>query len=86
LMPALWPLRLPTWPHRGPVGIRERSEIHIVDRWRFLGTARCESDVHAVLETRPAALDPRLHRLLTRALPRLPANRIIDLRRDDVSS
>lgn len=86
LMPALWPLRLPTWPHRGPVGIRERSEIHIVDRWRFLGTARCESDVHAVLETRPAAFDPRLHRLLTRALPRLPANRIIDLRRDDVGS
>lgn len=79
LMGALWPLRVPAWPHRGPVGIRERSEIHIVDRWQFLGTARCESDVHAVLETRPAAFDPRLHRLLTRALPRLPPNRIIDL-------
>ena len=79
LMGALWPLRMPAWPHRGPVGIRERSEIHVIDRWQFLGTARCESDVHAVLETRPAAFDARLHRLLTRLLPRLPPNRIVDL-------
>ena len=81
---ALWPLRVAAWPHPGPIGIRERSEIHVVDQWQFLGTARCESDVRSVLETRPDAFDPRLHRLLTRALSRLPPDRIIDLRRDDV--
>ena len=79
LVAALWPLRVTAWRHPGPVGIRERSEIHIIDQWQFLGTARCESDVRSVLETRPGAFDPRLHRLLTRALSRLPPNRIIDL-------
>ena len=79
LVSALWPLRVPAWPHRGPVGIRERSDIHIVDQWQFLGTVRCESDIHGVLETCPAGFDPRVHRLLTRVLSRLPPNRIIDL-------
>ena len=79
LVSALWPLRVPAWPHRGPVGIRERSDIHIVDQWQFLGTVRCESDIHGVLETRPGGFDPRVRRLLTRALSRLPPNRIIDL-------
>ncbi len=39
LFAALRPLRVPTWPHRGPVGIRERSDIHVVDHWQFLGRA-----------------------------------------------
>ena len=76
---ALWPLRVPAWPHRGPVGIRERSDIHVVDRWQFLGTARCESDLHGLLESRARAFDPRLYRLLRRTLPRLKADRIVDL-------
>jgi DNA polymerase-3 subunit epsilon len=77
---ALWPLRVPAWPHRGAVGIRERSDIHVVDQWQFLGTARCESDLHGLLEgRRTGAFDSRLYRLLRRTLSRLPADRIVDL-------
>jgi DNA polymerase-3 subunit epsilon len=76
---ALWPMRIPPWPHRGPVGIRERSDLHVVDQWQFLGTARCESEVHELLEGRVRAFDPRLYRLLRRTFSRLPAERIIDL-------
>jgi hypothetical protein len=76
---ALWPLRVPAWPHRGAVGIRERSDMHVVDQWQFLGTACCESDLQGLLESRARAFDPRLYRLLRRTLPRLPADRIVDL-------
>lgn len=71
--------RQPRWPHRGPVGIRERSELHVVDEWRFLGTARNEADVHHLLEDRAREFDPRVYALLGRTFARLPARRIVDL-------
>ena len=40
----------------GPIGIRERSDLHIVDRWRYLGTARNDAEIHAALETRARRL------------------------------
>jgi len=76
---ALDAQRRPRWPHRGPVGIRERSELHIVDKWRFLGTALNEADVHDVLEDRARDFDPRVYALLDRAFARLPARRIVHL-------
>jgi DNA polymerase-3 subunit epsilon len=81
LFAAIEPLRLPIWPHRGPVGIRERSDLHIVDHWQFLGTAQNESELHALLENHHRAFDRRLHRLLNRTLSRLPASKIVDLSR-----
>ena len=79
LFAALRPLRVPTWPHRGPVGIRERSDIHVVDHWQFLGTARTESELYGLLESRPRHFDKRLQGLLTRTLSRMPQSRIVDL-------
>ncbi|HET7202123.1 MAG TPA: exonuclease domain-containing protein [Steroidobacteraceae bacterium] len=48
-------LRLKPWPFPGPIGIRERAPdasgscVHVLDRWRHLGTARSEREVHDVL-------------------------------------
>jgi DNA polymerase-3 subunit epsilon len=79
LFTALRPLRLPAWPHRGAVGVRERSDMHIVDHWQFLGTAQSESDLHELLDGRPRGFDRRLYRLLNRTFSRLPQNKIVDL-------
>jgi DNA polymerase-3 subunit epsilon len=44
-------LEAPHWPYRGPVGIverdrdRELEEIHLVDRWCYLGAARSEAEL-----------------------------------------
>jgi DNA polymerase-3 subunit epsilon len=56
LMAALAKLRLEAWPYPGPIGLVERDdfmdveEIHVVDGWRYLGTAKSEVDVHDLLE------------------------------------
>jgi DNA polymerase-3 subunit epsilon len=76
---ALRPLRLPAWPYGGPVGIRERSDLHVVDNWRYLGTARSEDELAAVLEARPRAFDATIFRVLAKMLPRLPQRRIVCL-------
>jgi len=52
---ALASLRVKAWPFRGPIGIRERAPhargtcVHVLDRWRHLGTARDEREVAEVL-------------------------------------
>ncbi len=45
------------WPHAGPVGIVERrrggdedAEVHVVDRWCYLGSARSDAEVAELLE------------------------------------
>jgi DNA polymerase-3 subunit epsilon len=78
---ALKPLEVPVWPHRGPVGIRERSELHVVNHWQFLGTAQSENELHALLESHPRGFDKRLYLLLNRMLSGLPQGKIVDLSR-----
>src|SRR5687768_15359304 len=30
---ALHPLRIEAWPYAGPIGVRERTDLHILDDW-----------------------------------------------------
>ena len=56
LMAALGKLKLQAWPYPGPIGLVERDdftdteEIHVVDGWRYLGSARDEAAVRDLLE------------------------------------
>lgn len=71
----------PSWPYRGPIGIRERSDLHVIDRWQYLGTAQDEADVHALLECHhdQDEFDPSVYVLLRRTLPTLPDARVVML-------
>ncbi|MCW5603057.1 MAG: hypothetical protein KIT18_00695 [Burkholderiales bacterium] len=60
---------LQPWPFRGRVGIRETgvrgatTELHVLDRWCYLGTARSEQELHELNETRrPPAFDPDVYK------------------------
>jgi DNA polymerase-3 subunit epsilon len=71
LMQALHALRMQDWPHPGPIGIREhdattgRTEIHVLDRWRHLGSADAQADLHDILQTRAdTAFDAGVYRIL----------------------
>lgn len=56
MMAAVAKLRLKAWAYPGAIGLVERDEfldveeIHVVNGWRFLGTARSEAEVHELLE------------------------------------
>ncbi len=75
MVQALHTLRMRDWPHPGPIGIREhdaltgRTEIHVLDRWRHLGSADADSDLHDILQTRSeAAFDAGIYRILVQYL------------------
>ena len=54
MMAALARLKLQAWPYPGPIGLVERDdfrdveEIHVVDGWRYLGTARDQTELDAL--------------------------------------
>jgi DNA polymerase-3 subunit epsilon len=73
---ALAGLRVETWPFRGPVALveqgEERHDVHVVHNWCYLGTARSEDEVWALLNEAPArpTFDIDTYKILTRALAR----------------
>jgi hypothetical protein len=62
---ALAALKTAAWPWRGPVGIveedreREAVDVHVVDNWCLLGSARSEDEVAELLKGSRPALRPR---------------------------
>lgn len=75
LASALARLRVRPWPFSGRVALRETdahrgvSEIHVLDEWRYLGSARTDDELAALLEQRNLPLfDVDQYRLLNRHL------------------
>ena len=77
---ALARMKAVEWPHAGPLGIVERdsgrdaAEIHVVDRWCYLGAARSDTELAELLEGLEAKREPRFdydhYRILSRHLAR----------------
>ena len=74
---ALARLGLAPWPFAGRIALREAdtyrgvTEIHVLDQWRHLGSARTETELAEVLERRELPpFDIDHYRLLTRHLSR----------------
>jgi len=72
---ALARLRMTRWPFSGRVALREAdpyrtmSEIHVLDEWRYLGSARTDDELAALLEQRDLPpFDVDQYRLLKRHL------------------
>jgi DNA polymerase-3 subunit epsilon len=76
---ALAPLRISKWPYDGPIGVRERADLHILEDWRYLGTAQSEQDIYPILEARREAFDEDTFNFLARTLPRLSKKRIVPI-------
>lgn len=78
---ALRPRRIERWPHAGPIVLHERGDLLVIDRWRFVGSARVASDVDTLRTDRPHDFDPRTYRLLVRALARSKPAAVVSLAR-----
>ncbi len=93
LMLSLAALKLKAWPFPGRIALRERSpkggtpefmrgkELHVLDRWAYLGTARSDEELSA-LRARDSseAFDIDVYRMLTRYFAKHPTLDWIDLR------
>ncbi len=80
LREALSSYALRRWPHPGMVAVKEtdvlgeRTDVHVFDRWCWLGTAHDEASFGALVEAPPRGeFDLDVYRLLVKHLPRLKA-------------
>ncbi|HWM43159.1 MAG TPA: exonuclease domain-containing protein [Burkholderiales bacterium] len=71
---ALARLKHADWPHRGPLAVveedrsRDATEVHVLDRWCYLGTASSDAEVAELLEARRPRFDYDHYRILSRHL------------------
>jgi DNA polymerase-3 subunit epsilon len=68
------------WPYPGRIGVRERdpnserTELHVLDRWCYLGTVHSEAELHDLARERShAAFDLDTYRMLARFLKSPPS-------------
>lgn len=73
LVHSLASLKLHRWPFDGPAVLREGDELLVIDRWRFLGSAKSETEVWELVDSRPPPFDRDSYRILVRAQGRLRA-------------
>ena len=50
---------------------REGEEVHLIDQWRHLGTARGEAELHALLDSPMPDFDRDSYRILHKAVERM---------------
>jgi DNA polymerase III subunit epsilon len=72
MLDALREIKVEAWPFSGPVGLREGSTLHVVDGWRYLGSADDQPAVAALLAEGAPAFDFDIYRILLRAVGRYP--------------
>ena len=76
LMQQLLPKKLHSWPFAGRIGIREiglfgDADIHVFDRWCYVGSAADEDQLWPLLDKRePLVFDPDCYRILSSFLRR----------------
>lgn len=71
LIGALTGLKLTSWPFPGPALIREDEETHVVDGWRYLGTARSDNDIAALLAAGRPPFDRDIYKILAKHVGRM---------------
>jgi DNA polymerase III subunit epsilon len=73
LMAALTATQFRPWPCVGPVVIKEThrehgwEQVHLFDQWHYVGSAKCESELHELSCTRRTPVfDADIYKLLIR--------------------
>ena len=71
LVAALARLKLVPWPFAGPALIREGDEAHLIDNWRYLGTARSDEELHALLDAGRPRFDRDTYKILAKHMAKM---------------
>ncbi|HEX6736486.1 MAG TPA: exonuclease domain-containing protein [Azonexus sp.] len=71
LLGALSRHKLVSWPVRGPAVIREGDEVHLIDGWRYLGTARSDDELQALCDAPQPPFERDIYKILAKLVGRL---------------
>lgn len=93
VLQALSRLRLKAWPYPGPIAVRERDphservDLHVVDAWRYLGSASSDAELHELAQTQRPAFEVETYKILARLIKSPPRScEILALPRRDTAA
>ena len=71
LLTGLGNLKIRTWPFDGPAYLQEGEEMLLIENWAYLGSARSEEEIWALLEGKSAQFDKDTYKILSKLAGKL---------------
>ena len=68
LQTALDLFKVQVWPYQGPIAIKEAGHLHVIDQWRYLGTAINEEELYELADSGEGEFDLDIYKILKKAL------------------
>jgi DNA polymerase-3 subunit epsilon len=68
LTTALQLLKVRVWPYSGPIAIKEGNQMHVIDRWCYLGSAINHDELDELMVLGDAEFDLDIYKILQKAL------------------
>ncbi len=78
---ALDAFRVKSWPYSGPIAIAEGEQMHVIDRWCYLGSAINHDELDELSREGIAEFDLDIYKILKKKLSSLPNSQIVQLSR-----
>jgi DNA polymerase-3 subunit epsilon len=60
--------KVQVWPYQGPIAIQEAGHMHVIDHWRYLGTAINEDELYELADSGEGEFDLDIYKILKKAL------------------
>jgi len=79
LQTVLSKYKVQIWPFRGPIGIQEGGQVHIIDHWCYLGSAFNEDEVFELIQGGTPEFDLDIYKMIKKYLKTLPSQRVMQL-------
>jgi DNA polymerase-3 subunit epsilon len=79
LTTALQLLKVQVWPYQGPIAIKEGDQMHVIDRWCYLGSAINHDELDELMRFGDAEFDLDIYKILQKALSATAKYQVIQL-------
>jgi DNA polymerase-3 subunit epsilon len=71
--------KVQVWPYSGPIAIKEAGHLHVINQWRYLGTAINEAELYELADSREGEFDLDIYKILKKALAGSFKNQVLTL-------
>jgi DNA polymerase-3 subunit epsilon len=71
--------KVQVWPYPGPIAIKEAGHLHVINQWRYLGTAINEAELYELADSREGEFDLDVYKILKKALAGSFKNQVLTL-------
>ena len=77
---ALNLFKFQVWPYTGPIAIKDGTEMIVIDKWCYLGTAINQDELYELAESGEAEFDLDIYKIVKKALSNAAKSQILEIK------